>query len=148
MRREQFHAKRVDRSEERAAKRFHGFQRQPRFENLSSCSLLHFIGGAICVGDDDELRQPFERTLLIFRDLNNAIGNRARFARAGRSYDRQIAVQLASKSLPRGFVGNGCHFASSGSANAGWVSTHLSLSNSVSIGSVASGYFATNPKSA
>jgi hypothetical protein len=113
MRREQFHAKGVDRSERRAAKRFHRFQRQSRFENLSSRSLLHFIGGAICVSDDDELRQPLKRTRPIFRDLDNAIGNRARFARAGRSYNREIAVQFAGKSPPRGFVGNGCHLVSS-----------------------------------
>src|SRR5262249_2149414 len=113
MRREQFHAKRVDRSEKRAAKCFDSFQRQPRFENLSSRSLLHFVGGTICVGDDDEMRQPIERTFPTFGDLNNAIGDRASFARASRSYHREIAVQFANESLPRGFVDNGCHFASS-----------------------------------
>ena len=59
MRREQFHAEGMNRSKKRATERFHGFQRQARFEDLLSRSLLHFIGSAICVGNDDELRQPF-----------------------------------------------------------------------------------------
>ena len=63
MRREQFHAEGMNRSEKRATERFHGFQRQAGFEDSLSRSLLHFIGSAIRVGNDHELRQPFERTL-------------------------------------------------------------------------------------
>src|SRR6266566_3927053 len=50
-------------------------------------------------------RQPFERTLWMSRNLNDSIGDRACLSRAGRSNDRKIAVQFASKSLPRCFVG-------------------------------------------
>ena len=63
MRREQFHAEGMNCSEKRATERFHGFQRQVGFEDSLSRSLLHFIGSAIRVGNDHELRQPFERTL-------------------------------------------------------------------------------------
>src|SRR5207249_7103269 len=115
MRGEQFHAESMNRSEKPASERFHGFQRQFGIEDLLSRSLLHFIGSAIRVGDDDELRQPFERTLWTSRDLDDAIGDRACLARPGRSDDREIAVQLTSKSLPHCFVGNRSHFTSSSS---------------------------------
>src|SRR5437867_4049703 len=125
----------MNRSEKRAAERFHGVQRQFGFEDLLSGSLLHFIGSAIRVGNDHELRQPFERMLWMSRNLNDSISDRACLSRAGRSDDRKIAIQFASKSLPRCFVGNRCHFASSSSSstNAGWVSSHFALSRSVSI---------------
>ena len=85
IRREQFHAKRVDRSEIRATKCFHYLQRQSGFENPLSCPLLHFIRGAICVGHHDELRQPFECTVTLFRDLEDPLSDRACLARAGGS---------------------------------------------------------------
>src|SRR6266516_3794547 len=97
MRREQFHAERMNRSEKRAAERFHDVQRQSGFEDLLSGSLLHFIGSAIRVGNDHELRQPFERTLWMSRNLNDSISDRACLSRASRSDDREIAVQFASK---------------------------------------------------
>jgi hypothetical protein len=112
MRREQFHAEGMNRSEKRAAERFHGLQRQSGFEDSLSRSLLHFIGSPIRVGNDDELRKPFERTLWTSRDLDDPIGDRVCFARARRGDHREIAVQFASKSLPLCFVGNGRHFIS------------------------------------
>ena len=150
MHREQLHAKRMDGSEKRAAKRFHGFQRQAGFENSLARSLLHFIGSAIRVSHDNKLRQPFKRALPIFRDLNDPISDRARFSRASGSDDGEVAIQFLNESLPRGIVGNRRHFAcsSSSSTNAGWVSVHFSASRSISIGSVARGYLLTNPKSA
>src|SRR5262249_4502469 len=150
MRREQLHAKRVDRSAISATKCFHDLQRQSRFENPLSCPLLHFIRGAICVSHHDELRQPFECTLTMFRNLENPISDRACFARSRGRDDGEISVQLASESLPRSFVDNGDHLVRSlfSSPKAGCVSAHFSSSRSMSIGSVARGYCATNPKSA
>src|SRR5947199_1758779 len=150
VRREEFHAKRVDRSKKRTAKRFHDLQRQPGFEDSLARSLLHFIGSAIRVGYNNELRQPFERALPIFRDFNDPISDRLSLARASGSDDREVSIQFPNKSLACVVIGNGRHFAcpSSSSTNAGWVSAHFSSSKSVSIGSVASGYFPTNPKSA
>src|SRR5882724_5362628 len=122
----------MNRSKKRATERLHGFQRQPGFEDSLSRSLLHFIGSAIRVGNDHELRQRFERTLWTARDVDDPIGDRACFSRAGRSDDREIAVQFAGKSLSRSFVGNRRHFTSSSSStNAGWVSAHFALSRSV-----------------
>src|SRR5437867_2054153 len=130
----------MNRSEKRAAERFHGAQRQFGFEDLLARSLLHFVGSAIRVSDDYELRQPFESALWTSRDLDDPIGDRACLARPGRGDDREIAVQFVSKSLPRCFVGNRRHFASpSSSTNAGWVSAHFASSRSVSIGRVARG---------
>src|SRR5438034_10293581 len=83
MRREQFHAEGMNRSEKRATERFHGFQRQSGFEDSLSRSLLHLIGSAIRVGNNQELRQRFERTLWTARDFDDSIGNRACFSRAG-----------------------------------------------------------------
>src|SRR5437868_6472607 len=148
--REQLHAESVDRSEKCAAKRFHDFQRQRGFENLLARSLLHLVGSAIRVGHDNELGQPFKRALPIFSDFNDPISDRARFARARGSDDREVAIQIANESLPRLLVRNGRHFGCSfsSSTNAGCVTTHFSFSRSVSIGSIASGYFVMNPKSA
>src|SRR4029453_7787238 len=131
----------MNRSKKRATERLHGFQRQPSFEDSLSRSLLHFIGRAIRVGNNHELRQRFERTLWTAPDVDDSIGDRACFPRAGRSDDREIAVQFASKSLSRAFVDNRRHFTSSSSSstNAGWVSAHFALSRSVSIGKVARG---------
>ena len=94
VRREQLHAERVDRSEKRAAKCFDDFQRQPSFEDSLTRSLLHFIGSAIRVRHDDKLWQPFKRAFSIFREFNNAISDRARFARASGSDDREVANEL------------------------------------------------------
>src|SRR5437899_12273637 len=105
MHREQLHAKRMDGSEKRAAKRFHGFQRQAGFENSLARSLLHFIGSAIRVSHDDKLRQPFKRALPIFRDLNDPTSDRARFSRASGSDDGEVAIQFFNESLPRGIGG-------------------------------------------
>jgi hypothetical protein len=77
----------MNRSEKRAAERFHGVQRQFGFEDLLARSLLHFIGSAIRVSDDHELRQPFESALWTSRDLDDPIGDRACFTRARRSDD-------------------------------------------------------------
>ena len=131
----------MDRSKKRTTERFHGFQRQAGFEDSLSRSLLHFIGSAIRVGNDHELRQRFECTLWTARDVDDPIRDCACFSRAGRSDDREIAVQFASKSLSRAFVGNHRHFTSSSSSstNAGWVSAHFALSRSMSIGKVARG---------
>src|SRR5438552_1937110 len=139
----------MNRSEKRATERFHDVQRQSGFEDLLACPLLHFIRSAIRVGNDHELRQPFERMLWTSRDFDNPIGDRARFSGARRSDERKVAVQFASKSLSRCFVGNRRHVTSSSSSstNGGWVSAHFALSRSVSIGRVASGYFLTNPNS-
>src|SRR5205823_14995449 len=141
MRREQFHAEGMNRSKKRATERFHGFQRQSGFEDSLSRSLLHLIGSAIRVGNIQELLQRFERTLWTARDFDDSIGNRACFSRAGRSDNREIAVQFPSKPLSRAFVCNHRHFTSSvsSSTNAGWVSAHFALSRSVSIGRVARG---------
>src|SRR5207302_9582221 len=146
----QLHAELVDRSEKCAAKRFHRFQRQRGFEYLLARSLLHFVGSAIRVGHDNELGQPFKRALPILSDFNNPISDRARFARAGGSDHGEVTIQLANESLSRLLVRNGHHFdcSSSSRTNAGYVSAHFSFSRSVSIGSVASGYFVTTPKSA
>src|SRR5205814_8070609 len=89
MRREQFHAEGMNRSEKRATERFHGFQRQASFEDSLSRALLHFIGCAIRVGNDHELWQPFERTLWTARHFDDPIGDRARFPGTRRSDDRK-----------------------------------------------------------
>src|SRR5438094_10163936 len=115
----------MNRSEKRTSERFHGVQRQFGFEDLLARSLLHFIGSAIRVSDDHELRQPFESALWTSRDLDDPIGDRACFARPGRGDDREIAAQYVSKSLPRCFGGNGRDFAArSSSTNAGLLSAH------------------------
>src|SRR5207253_5813101 len=146
---QQLYTEGVNRSEERAAKCFHSFEGQSRFQNSLPGALLHFVRGAIRVSDDDQLRQPFGGALSIFRDLNDAVGDRARLTGAGRSDDRKILIELGSKTSPRLLVSNFGHFVSSsvGMENAGWVNTHFFLSSSGSLDSVASGYFLTNPKS-
>src|SRR5204862_6460180 len=118
------------------------------FGNLLSGCLLHFSGCSICVCLHDELRQPFHRVWSILCNLENPIGYGPCFARPGGGDHGEIPVQFANKSLPRCFVGNCSHLASSSSTNAGCVIAHFSASRSISIGSVASGYFLTNPKSA
>ena len=85
MRCEELHAKRVDSSKKRATERFYGFERKPGFEDPLPRPLLHFIGGAVRVSDNHKLGQPFKRMLSIFRHLNDAVGDRARFSGAGRS---------------------------------------------------------------
>jgi hypothetical protein len=85
MRRQELHAKRVDRSKKRATERFNGFEWKAGFENLLPRALLHFISGPIRVSDNHKLRQPFGRALPILRYLNDAIGDRAGFAGAGGS---------------------------------------------------------------
>src|SRR5262249_22378196 len=148
--REQLHAKRVDRSEKRATKCFHDLQRQSGFENSLPRPLLYFIRSAIGVGHHDELWQPFQCKLTMVRDLEDPLSDSACFARPRGRDDGEIAVQLVSESLPRSFVGNGGHFgfSSVASVKAGCVRAHFSSSRSMSIGSVARGYCATNPKSA
>ena len=89
---EQLHTKRVDRSEERAAKRVDRFQRQAGFKNAVSRALLHFVRGAVRVGDDNQLGQPLCRALWIFRNLDDPIRDRARFARTGGSDYREIRI--------------------------------------------------------
>ena len=125
---EEFHAKRVDRSKKRATERFHGFERKAGFENSLPCTLLHFVSGSVRVSDNHKLWQPFKGALSILRHLNDAVGNRARFTGAGGSDHRKIAIQIARKSLSRGFVGNRRHFASSSSltVKARCVSAHFS----------------------
>ena len=97
--REQLHAKGVDRSEKGAVERAHNFRRKFIFEDLLAGALLHLVRGAIREGDDDELRQNFAR---IWRacDLQNAIGDRAGLARAGRGHDREIAIEFFHESTP------------------------------------------------
>jgi hypothetical protein len=85
MRREELHAKGVDSSKKRATECFHGFERKAGFENPLPRALLHLISGAVRVSDNHKLRQPFKRTLSIFRHLNDAVGDGARFAGAGGS---------------------------------------------------------------
>jgi hypothetical protein len=72
---EELHAKRVDRSKKRATERFHCFERKTGFQDPLPCALLHFISGAVRVSNDHKLREPFKRTLSIFRNLDYAIGD-------------------------------------------------------------------------
>jgi hypothetical protein len=85
MRRQELHAKRVDRSKKRATERFDSFEWKAGFENPLARALLHFISGTIRVSGNHKLRQPFKRALPIFRYLYDAVGDRARFAGAGGS---------------------------------------------------------------
>src|ERR1700736_3465167 len=149
MRREQLYTKRVDRSKKRAPKCFDRFERQSGFENALPCALLHFISGAVCISDDHELRQPFRRALSILCDRNDSIGDRARFAGAGGSDHRKVEIQFTGEAPTRLLIGDRGHFDSSSASSekAGWVRIHFVFSRSGSIGSVASGYFLTNPKS-
>ena len=55
----QFHAEAVDRAEKGATKCFDDLERKAGFKNALARALLHLIGGAIGIGDDDELRQTF-----------------------------------------------------------------------------------------
>src|SRR5207248_11200888 len=134
---------------ERAAKRLHRFQRQTGFKNALPRALLHFVRGAVGAGDNNQLRQPLRRALSIFRNLNDAIGDRARFARTGGCDHREICIQFISETLARLLVCDRRHFGSSlfSSEKAGCVIVHFVLRRSGSIGRVASGYFLTNPKS-
>ena len=59
-----------------------GRRRHRGLENPLPCALLHFISGAVRVSNDHKLRQPLKRTLSIFRNLNDPIGDRARFSGA------------------------------------------------------------------
>ena len=102
--REQFHAKAVDRAEEGAIERLDDFQGKPGLEDALPGALLHLVGGAVGVGDDDELRQALER-LGAPRQLDDAIGDRARLARTGRGDDRKISIQLARETFSRFEVG-------------------------------------------
>src|SRR5436305_196253 len=103
---QQLYTEGVNRAEERAAESFHGFERQSRFQNSLPGALLHFVRSAVGVSDDDQLRQPFGGALSIFRDLNDAVGDRARFARASRSDHRKILLELGSETSPRFLISN------------------------------------------
>ena len=97
--REQFYAEAVNRSEKCAVERFDHFQWQTRRENFLPRALLYFVSRSVCVGDDNQVRQPLA-CMSILCDRDNAVRNRARFARAGGSDYRKIPLQVAREALP------------------------------------------------
>ena len=103
MHREKLDAEAVNRAEERAVESLEYFQRQAGFENFLPRALLHFVSGAIRVGDNDQLRQPVECTS-ISRDLDDAIGDGTGFAGAGRCSYGKIPIKLARELLSRWLI--------------------------------------------
>ncbi len=100
---EQFDAEAVDRSKERVVKSSNHSDAAARLENLVPRALLHFIGGAICVGDDDQLRERVHgmRTL---RESNDAIGDGPCLARTRRCDDGKVSIEFGSKARARRLV--------------------------------------------
>src|SRR5438552_2356311 len=136
---EQSYAEAVDRTEKGAIERSQYLERNACLQHLGACALLHLVRCAISERDDHELKQPVAR-IFAFCDMDNAIGNRPRFARARGCDNGKIPVQLGKEAFAVRLIDRLVHDqSSSSSAKARWVSTHFPSRNSLSIGSVARG---------
>ena len=100
---QQFHAERVNRSEECAVECIHHFGRKFFFEDLLPGALLHLVRRAIREGHDHETRQDLSR-ISRPRDLQNAVRDCARLTRSGGSHHGKIPVEFIGESTPIGLI--------------------------------------------
>ena len=126
---EQLHAEAVNRAEERAIESGLNGRRPMFFENALPCPLLHFVGSAMGKGDDDKVRQDVDG-VCGSRELDDALSDRVRFARAGGSDHGKIAIELSSEPAPGRMVSQLVHqnISSSSRTSEMWTSRSCRMS--------------------
>ena len=101
--REQLHAEAVNSAEESAIERGLNCGRTMLFKNALPGSLLHLVGGAMGKSDHNKFRQDIEGVSGL-GEMNDALGDRVGFARAGGRDHGEIAVEFFGESAPGGMI--------------------------------------------
>src|ERR1700730_12268151 len=123
-------------AEEGAIKRSQDFQRNSGPQDFGPRALLHFVRGAVGKCHDRELREPIPR-ICAPGDLHDPVGDCSGFSRTGGGSNGEVFVQLLYKPFATRLIDRLVHERlSSSAAKGGWVCTHFSSRNSLSIGSV------------
>src|SRR5690348_16487501 len=117
---QEFHAKAVDRSKERAVECRQNVWRNVLFENAPPGALLHLVRGAIGECDYDQAWKPIACAFGIVSDLGDAFGDCRGLAGPSRGDHREVFVQLVGESFALSLIfWRSFHSSDSIPANAG-----------------------------